>query len=147
LDNLALVVADDVGHVVLDDGCQGFAVSDRVHPRRHLLVPEQSMTTHDLSILLSEGDDLVGVGVAELSAACYMRRSVSATKVLVDSVLTLNSIPFHAVLACDLSEGVLDDGGQGGVGQMVVVDLSAEVELSLGLELVVQALAEHNSRS
>jgi hypothetical protein len=104
------------------------------------------MTTHDLSILLSEGDDLVGVGVAELSAACYMRPSVSVTSILVDSILTLNSIPFHAVLACDLSEGVLDDGGQGGIGEMVMVDLSAEVELSLGLELVVQALAEDNSR-
>jgi hypothetical protein len=66
--------------------------------------------------------------------------------ILVASILTLNSIPLHAVLACDLSKGVLDDGGQGGVGQMVMVDLSAEVELSLGLELVVQALSEDNSR-
>jgi hypothetical protein len=59
---------------------------------------------------------------------------------------TLNSIPFHAVLMGDLSKSVLDNGGQGGVVQMVVVNLSAEVLLALGLELVVQALTEHSSR-
>jgi hypothetical protein len=72
LDDLALVVVDDVGHMVLDDGCQGVAVGDRVDPSRHLLVPEESVTTHDLSILLGKGDDLVSVAVAELSAGCYM---------------------------------------------------------------------------
>jgi hypothetical protein len=60
------------------------------------------------------------------------------------SKLTLSGIPLHAVLACNLAKGVLDNGGQGVVGQMVVVDLSAEVKLSLGLELVVQALSEDN---
>lgn len=53
--------------------------------------------------------------------------------------LTLNSIPLHTVLVGDLSETVLDNGGQGIVVEMVVVDLSSEVELPLGLELVVQA--------
>jgi len=61
--------------------------------------------------------------------------------------LTLNCIPFHAVLVRNLAKGALDDVRQGSIAQMVVVDLSTEVELSLGLELVVQALAEHDRRS
>lgn len=51
--------------------------------------------------------------------------------------LTFNSIPLHAVLMGDLPEAVLDDGGQRVVVEMIVVDLSSEEELPLGLELVV----------
>lgn len=51
--------------------------------------------------------------------------------------LTFSSIPLHAVLGRDLSEAVLDDGGQLVVVEMVVVNLSSKVELPLGLELVV----------
>jgi hypothetical protein len=36
-----------------------------------------------------------------------------------------------------LSKAVLDNGGQRIVVEMIVVDLGAEVELPLGLELVV----------
>lgn len=53
--------------------------------------------------------------------------------------LTLYSIPFHAVLTGNLPKAVLDDGGQGIVVEMVVIDLGSKVQLSLGLELVVQA--------
>lgn len=73
--------------------------------------------------------------------------SQCATMVLVAEVLTLNSIPFHAILVRNLTKRVLNNGSQGSVVQMVMIDLSAEVELSLGLELVVQALATHKSGS
>jgi hypothetical protein len=72
--------------------------------------------------------------------------SQCAIMILAAEELTLKRIPFHAVLARDLSKATLGDVGQGSVAQMVVVDLSTEVELSLGLELVVQALAEHDRR-
>lgn len=39
----------------------------------------------------------------------------------------------------DLSKGVLDDGSQRIVVEMVVVDLGSEEELPFGLELLVQA--------
>ena len=51
--------------------------------------------------------------------------------------LTFYSIPLHAVLGGDLPKAVLDNGGQRIVVEMVVVDLGSEVELPLGLELVV----------
>ena len=73
LEDLALVVGYDVGHVVLNDRGQGVAVVDRGHPRRQLLVPQESVTTHQLAILLGKGDDLVGVGVVERSSGCCMR--------------------------------------------------------------------------
>lgn len=50
---------------------------------------------------------------------------------------TFDSIPLHAVLVGDLSKAVLYNGGQRVVVEMVVVDLGSEVELPLGLELVV----------
>ena len=54
-------------------------------------------------------------------------------------ILTFCGIPLHAVFASDLSEVVLDDCGQGSVVQVVVVNLSTEVDLALGLELAVQS--------
>lgn len=53
--------------------------------------------------------------------------------------LTLNSIPLHAVFRGDLTELPLHDSDERVVAKMVVVDLSAEVELALGLELSVEA--------
>lgn len=55
--------------------------------------------------------------------------------------LTLYGIPLHAVLSGDLTELALDNGREGVVLEMVVVDLSTKVELSLGLELIVKAAA------
>lgn len=51
--------------------------------------------------------------------------------------LTLDSIPLHAVLTGNLPKAVLDNGGQGIVVEMVVIDLGSKVELSLGFELVM----------
>ena len=51
--------------------------------------------------------------------------------------LTLNSIPLHAVLRGDLAKVILDNGSQGAVREMVMIDLGSEVQLSLGLELGV----------
>ena len=58
--------------------------------------------------------------------------------VLSREVLTLNSIPLHAVLRCDLSKAVLGDSQQGVVAEVVMVDLSAIVGFALGDELRVQ---------
>lgn len=55
-------------------------------------------------------------------------------------MLTLSSVPLQGVLVGDLTKVVLDNGGQSVVVEMVGVDLSAEVELALGLELVVQVV-------
>lgn len=55
--------------------------------------------------------------------------------------LTLNGIPLHRVLAGDLAKVALDNVGNGRLAEVVVVNLSAVVELALGLELVVQAAA------
>lgn len=52
--------------------------------------------------------------------------------------LTFSSIPLHAVLGGDLSKAVLDNRSQLIVVEMIVVNLGSEVELSLGLEFVVQ---------
>ena len=54
------------------------------------------------------------------------------------AVLTLNCIPLHAVLWCDLSKAVLGDSQQGVVAEVVMVDLSAIVGFALGDELRVQ---------
>lgn len=61
--------------------------------------------------------------------------------------LTFCGIPLHAVFASDLTEVVLDDRGQGIVVQVVVVNLSTEVELALGLELAVQPTRDSCSSS
>lgn len=53
-------------------------------------------------------------------------------------ILTFEGIPLHAVLASHLSEVLLDNVGQGGVAQVIMVDLSTKVSLSLGAELAVQ---------
>lgn len=58
--------------------------------------------------------------------------------VLSREVLTLNSIPLHAVLGRDLSKAVLGNGHQGAVAEVVVVDLSAKVRLALGYELGIE---------
>ena len=54
-------------------------------------------------------------------------------------VLTLSSIPLQTILVRDLSKAVLRDGSQRRIVQMVVVDLGTKIELSLGLELVVES--------
>lgn len=51
---------------------------------------------------------------------------------------TLNCIPLHAVLRGDLSEAVLDNGSQGVVVEMVMINLSTVVDLALSLESVVE---------
>lgn len=61
--------------------------------------------------------------------------------ILVVGNLTLNGIPLHAVLTSHLAKLGLDNVDQGSVAQVVVVDLSAEVLLTLGLELGVEASA------
>jgi hypothetical protein len=68
LDNLAFVVLDDRSHVILNNSRQGVAVVDLGHPRRQLTMPEESVTTHELSVLLGEADDLISVGEVELSS-------------------------------------------------------------------------------
>lgn len=55
-----------------------------------------------------------------------------------ESVRTLKSIPLHGVLRGDLTELSFDNVGDLGVAQVVVVDLRAEVGLSLGLELAIK---------
>jgi hypothetical protein len=51
--------------------------------------------------------------------------------------LTLGSIPLHAVLRGNLPKAVLDNGGQGVVVEMIVIDLGSKILLSSGLKLVV----------
>ena len=63
LENLALVLCDELGHVVLNDGGQCVAVADVLNPLGQLGVPEESVTPDELAVLLGEVDD--GVGVAE----------------------------------------------------------------------------------
>ena len=53
-------------------------------------------------------------------------------------VLTLNGIPLHGVLVGDLTKLPLDDGGKRVVAEMVVVDLSTEVDLALGAHLGIK---------
>lgn len=65
------------------------------------------------------------------SASCVQRKNEE------DGKLTLNGIPFHAVLVGDLTKLVLGNRGQRVVVKVVVVDLGSKVELPLGLELVV----------
>ena len=69
LQDLALVVGDDGGDVVLDDLGQGVAVIDLGHPVGQLAVPEEGVATHELAVLEGEVDDLVGVGEVERTAA------------------------------------------------------------------------------
>jgi hypothetical protein len=54
------------------------------------------------------------------------------------AALTLDSIPLHAVLGCDLSKAVLGDSQQGVVAEVVMINLSAIVGFALGNELRVQ---------
>jgi hypothetical protein len=105
-------------------------------------VPEEGVTTDELAVGLGKVNDGVSVGEAELvparysnallaSASCFRGTGRGAGK------LTFNGIPLHAVLSSDLSKVILDNGGQRIVAEMIVIDLGAVVELSLGLEFVV----------
>lgn len=53
-------------------------------------------------------------------------------------VLTLNGIPLHTVLVGDLTKVLLDDVDERVVVEMVVVDLSTEIDLALGPDLGVK---------
>lgn len=67
LQDLTLVVGDDLCHVVLDDGGQGSAVVDLRNPCWQLRVPEECVTTQELSVLGGPVDDVISVGECELS--------------------------------------------------------------------------------
>jgi len=121
LDDLALVMSDHGGNVVLENRGQGGTVSDSRDPAWQLGVPEEVVATDKLAVCLSKGDNFIGVAELEVAAAW------------------LNSIPLHAVLRGDLAKDVLDNSGQGVVSEMVMIDLGSEVNLALGLELGVQA--------
>jgi hypothetical protein len=121
LEDLALVAGDHGLDVVLDNGGQSRSVADVLDPLGQLRVPEQGVSSDQLAIGLGEVDDLVSVGEAERVSA------------------GLNGIPLHAVLRGNLTELPLHDGDERVVVEMVVVDLSTEVELALGLELSVEA--------
>jgi hypothetical protein len=55
---------DVVGHHRVERGL----VTNGRHPGRELRVPDESVTTDELAVSLSEGDELVGVAEGELAA-------------------------------------------------------------------------------
>jgi hypothetical protein len=143
LEDLAFVPCHDCGYVVLNNRRQCSAVVDLADPRRQLRVPEQGVTTDVFSVLLGPIDDSVSVGEAETSTRCCVQKKLvwNAESRCSDlrRVLTLDGVPFHAILGSDLSKAVLGDSHQGAVAEMVVVDLSAEVGFAFGRELGVQS--------
>jgi hypothetical protein len=142
LEDLAFVPCHDCGYVVLDNRRQCSAVVDLADPRRQLRVPEQGVTTDVLAVLLGPVDDGIGVGEAETSTRCCVQKELvwnaESRRKNLRRVLTLEGVPFHAVLWRDLSKTVLGDSCQSVIAEMVVVDLSAKVGFAFGLELVVQ---------
>ncbi|KAI6765146.1 hypothetical protein HG531_012245 [Fusarium graminearum] len=116
VEDLALVAGDHGLDVVLDDRGHGGAVTDVLDPLGKLRVPQESVATDLLAIGLGKVDDLVSVA----------------------EVLTLNGIPLHTVLVGDLTKVLLDDVDERVVVEMVVVDLSTEIDLALGPDLGVK---------
>ena len=63
--------------MVLNNGCQRVAVADVLDPLRQLGVPEESVASDELAVLLSEVDDGIGVAERERSSrGCVERVSL-----------------------------------------------------------------------
>jgi hypothetical protein len=95
------------------------------------------VATDLLAIGLGEVDNGISVAEGKLAAG--------SLTVLVDyyelfglTVLTLNGIPLHAVLIGDLAKVLLDNVDERVVVEMVVIDLSTEVDLALGSDLGIK---------
>jgi hypothetical protein len=141
MEDFAFVSCNNRGYVILDNRRQCIAVVDLIDPRRQLRVPEEGMTTDVLPVLLGPVDDGISVGEAETSTRCCVQtklvRNAESRRSDLQGELTLESIPLHAVLGCDLSKAVLGDSHQGAIAEVVMVDLSSEVGFAFGFELGV----------
>jgi hypothetical protein len=119
--DLALVVSNLSGNVVLNDGGEGILITDLADPAGELRVPESVVPANQQAVLLGEADQVVTGSEVEAATAW------------------LNGIPFHTILRCDLAEVGFDDGIILGVGECALVTNGAEVFLALGLECSIDA--------
>ena len=119
--DLALVVVHDGGDVVLNDLGESGLVGDAVDPGSQLGVPDQSVAADGDAGLLGEVGEEVSASKVELA------------------LVGLEGIPLHAVLGGDLAEVGLDDRGGLAAAEGALVGSSADIQLALGLEKLVDA--------
>lgn len=120
--DLALVAANDVGDVALNDLGQSSLVVDVLNPLRELRVPDQSVSSDLEAILSSKVDDLVEASEVELALAGF------------------SGIPLGRVLRRNGTKVGLDNSSVLGNAKEVRVGDGSVVELALVLDELVDAI-------
>ena len=103
------------GHLVL--------VADVANPPGKLRMPEEGVATDGLVVGGGPVDEVVGLAPVE------------------PAPLALEGIPLHAVLRSDLAKVLLENGRVLARGEAALVGAGTKVELALGLDQSVDALA------
>jgi hypothetical protein len=114
--NLALVPSDELVDVIDHDSLQLSLVPDTADPVGELRVPDRSVSTDQL---------LVGARPVDQEVCCPKAEG---------SLAGLGSVPFHAVLGCNLAKVVLEDLGIGSFLEKAFVRGNTDVLLALCLE-------------
>lgn len=109
--------------MLLENRSQLALVADVADPPGKLRVPEEGVATDGLVVGGGPVDEVVGLAPVEFTP------------------LALEAIPLHAVLGGDLAKVLLENGRVLARGETALVGAGTIVELALGLDQSVDALA------
>jgi hypothetical protein len=138
--DLALVLGQELGDVVLHDAGQGGLVLDGRNPGGQLAVPDGGVTTDQLLVVGGELDSLVGGAQVELALAGLSSIPLHAALIVSMNISHCRLADNLRVLGGDLTEVGLDDGGVLGLVEPAGVRAGTEVLLALLDHSIVDAL-------